>query len=246
MAASEAEPSSASGDLTGRLALVMGAAGAFGGAIALALAQAGADVIATTATNDGEEALTVRRTARAVAGLGRKSHELMVDMSIGTNVLIAVRQLTKDFGPPAVCVAAPDFFFARPAERTSDSDWARVIGVNLSGVFFAFRAVAREMMSRPTSENGIRGRLIAVAGISEGGGIAYVTAKQALPHLVAALGAEWGQSGIRTACIAPTWPGLEPGPPLVSEVAALAVQLASDSNGETGQTHRIPERATGV
>jgi NAD(P)-dependent dehydrogenase (short-subunit alcohol dehydrogenase family) len=241
MSAGEAESQSAPVDLTGRLAVVMGAAGALGGAIALALARAGADVVATTATSEAEEALAVRRTARAVAALGRKSHELMTDMSIGTNVQIAVRQISKDFGAPAICVAAPDFFFARPTDRTSDADWARVVGFNLGGVFFAFRAVAREMMSRPPSEIGIRGHLIAVAGISESGGSAYVSAKQAVPHLVEALAAEWAPNGIRISCIAPTWPALEPGLPLVAEVAALAVQLASDAGMETGKTHRLRE-----
>src|SRR5688572_27147996 len=135
-------------DFSGRTVLVMGAGWSVGKAIALAFAEAGADVAVTTATNDPEEALSVKKAAKEIGGLGRKSMAEMVDMSLGTGVQVAVRQIAKEMGAIDILVAAPDLYLGKPAEKISDSEWARVINLNLGGVFYACRGVGREMLSR--------------------------------------------------------------------------------------------------
>jgi len=248
-------------EFSGRNVLVMGAGWGVGAEVARAFAEAGADVAVTTATMDGDEVMAVRRLSKEIAGMGRRSMELGVDMSIGTNVQIAIRQVTKDFGDIDVLVAAPDMALYKPADKTSDSDWAKVMSINLGGVFYACRGAGKEMLSRelPPEREKNRGRIICIAStLGERGmanSAAYGAAKAGVHNLVRALAQEWGGNGITVNCIAPAWledtPGLgDPTPDVnqlvryipyrrpgrADEVAPMALWLASDASGYvTGQ-----------
>jgi NAD(P)-dependent dehydrogenase (short-subunit alcohol dehydrogenase family) len=248
-------------DFSGRSVLVMGAGWSVGRAIALAFAEAGADVALTTATPAAEEALAVKKLASEVTALGRRSMAESVDMSLGTAVQVAIRQVAKEMGAIDVLVAAPELFFAKPADKVTDAEWSKVLNVNLSGIFFACRGAAREMLGRalPPDRQRNRGRIIAVASALGERGIAnsaaYSAAKGGVHNLVRALAQEWAPHGITVNCIAPAWledtPGLgDPTPdvnqlvryiPLrrpgsADEMAPMALWLASDASGYvTGQ-----------
>ncbi len=254
-------------DFTGRSVLVMGAGWSVGQALAKAFAEMGADVAVTSATSDAEEALRVRKLSRQIQGMGRRSLDIMVDMAIGTNVQVGVRQIVKEFGPIDVLVAAPDLYLGKPADKITDADWARVVNQNLSGVFYAARGVAKEMLPRDLPEDHVRnrnrGRIIAVASALGERGLAnsaaYCAAKAGVQNLVRALAQEWGAHQITVNCIAPAWledtPGLgEPTPEVnqlvryipmrrpgrADEVAPMALWLASDASGYvTGQTFAV-------
>jgi len=177
--------------------LIMGATGALCRAIAIGFADAGADVALTTATNDAGEAFALRSVAKAVTEHGRRAVVESVDMSLGTGVQITVRQVAKALGAIDVLVVAPDLPLNRPAERLSDADWARVIGLNLSAVFYACRAVAREMLNRDLPAEQSRGRIIVVAPEAQSdAGAAYRAAKGGVAALVEALDDEWAARGI--------------------------------------------------
>src|SRR3990170_1741095 len=109
-------------DLSGKRALVVGAAGGVGRAIALALAEAGADLALATVTTAGDEALALRKTARQVRELGRTAIEQSVDASSGQGAQVMVRQVAKELGGIDVLVNAPDLFVGKPATRTSDAE----------------------------------------------------------------------------------------------------------------------------
>jgi NAD(P)-dependent dehydrogenase (short-subunit alcohol dehydrogenase family) len=252
-------------DYSGRTVLVMGAGWGVGREIALAFAEAGADVAVTTATSDAEEALGVKKLSQQIGAMGRKTVAESIDMSIGTNVQVAVRQVVKEMGAIDVLVTAPDLYLGKPADRITDAEWSKVLSLNLGGVFFACRGVGKEMLSRelPAGRESNRGRIICVASALGERGLAnsaaYCAAKAGVHNLVRALAQEWGPNQITVNCIAPAWledtPGLgDPTPEVnqlvryipmrrpgtASEVAPMALWLASDAAGYvTGQTFAV-------
>ncbi len=241
-------------DLTGKSALIVGAGSASGRAIALALAEAGADIALSSVTQGGDEVMAMRRLSREIAARGRKSLAQAVDATLGTGVQVMVRQVAKKLGGIDILVTCPDFFLGKPADKVSDGEWSRVLNVNLSSVFFACRAAGREMLKKGS------GRIINVAsGLGERGlanSAAYCAAKAGVINLTRALAQEWGPHGITVNGIGPAWmedsPALgDPNPEVnrlirfipmkrpgrADELGLLAVYLASDASGYvTGQT----------
>ena len=214
---------------------------------------------------DGDEVMAVRRLSREITAMGRRSMELGVDMTIGTNVQVGMRQIAKEFGDIDVLVTAPDLALHKPADKITDSEWAKVMNINLSGVFYACRGAGKEMLARelPPGREKNRGRIICIASALGERGLAnsaaYCAAKAGVHNLVRALAQEWGPQAITVNCIAPAWledtPGLgDPTPdvnqlvryiPLrrpgrADEVAPMALWLASDASGYvTGQVFAV-------
>ncbi len=243
-------------DLSGRKALVIGAGQPVGAAIAVGLAEAGADVAVAAAELSGAEVMAVRRARRRIEALGRRSAEYAFDVTLGQNVQVSTRQVAKELGGLHILVYAVDHWFVRPIERTTDAEWARVLAANLSGAFYACRAAVREMLGSGW------GRIILVgSGLGErglAGAVAYSAARHGLVGIVRALALEVAPHGIRVNGIAPMWlettPGVGPAGevnPLVrfipmrrlgraDEVVPLAVYLASDAAGYvTGQVFHV-------
>lgn len=245
-------------DLSGKRALVVGAASGTGRAIALALAEAGADIALCTSTSAADEALAVRKVAREVRDMGRNAIEQSTDVSSGQGAQVMVRQVAKELGRIDVLVNAPDLFLAKPATRTTDADWAKVIGHNLSATFFVCRAAGKEMLKQELKDRA-RGRMINVASVLGERGLpnaaAYGAAHAGILNLTRSLAQEWAAEGITVNAIACGWmedsPALgDPSPdanqtvrfiPMKrpgrsDEAAPLAVYLASDASGYvTGQ-----------
>lgn len=240
-------------DLSGKHALVTGAGSSVGRAIALALAEAGADVAVCSVTQDGDEVTAVKRTAREIDGMGRRALNQAVDATRGGNVRAMARRVARELGGLDILVSAPDLFLGKPADRVTDVEWRKVLNVNLSATFYACREAGREMLRQGC------GRIISVtSGLGERGlpnSAAYCAAHGGVINLIRALAQEWGPHGITVNGIAPAWledsPGLgDPRPeanrtvrfiPMrragrPDEVGPLAVWLASDSSGYvTGQ-----------
>jgi NAD(P)-dependent dehydrogenase (short-subunit alcohol dehydrogenase family) len=241
-------------DLTGKRALVIGAGGAAGRAIALALGEAGAGVAVSSATGDGDEVMRVKRVQRELTKFGRTSSALAADVTLGAGVQVMVRQVAKEFGGIDILVNAPDLFLGKAAEATTDMEWNRVMQVNLSGAFHACRAAGKEMLKQDR-----RGRIINVCSVLGERAIAntaaYCAAQGGIVNLTRALATEWGPCGITVNAIAQGWmehtPLLGDADPAANktvrfvpmkragaadELAPLAVYLASDSCGYiTGQ-----------
>lgn len=235
-------------DLTGKRALVVGCANPAGRAIALALAEAGADVAITSATMDGDEVMEAKRVAKAVEGLGRRSLSQGWDVTLPRNVQVGFRQVVKDFGTPSILVFNADLSLAKPIEKVTDMEFARIQAVNQSGAFYSSRTFLREL------PDGIAGRIIFVTSILGERGIdnlsAYATAKAGVIGLSAAISQEAAARGVTSNCISTGWMDWTPGrgPDEIGqnqlmrfvpmrrfgrgdEVATLAVLLSSDAAG---------------
>ena len=146
-------------DLSGKQALVIGAGAPAGRAIALALGEAGADVTVSSITTEGDEVMRAKKVQSEIAKLGRNAATVATDVTLGTGVQVMVRQVAKEMGAIDILVNAPDLQLAKAAEATTDVEWSKVLQVNLSGVFYACRAVGKEMLK----EGG--GRIINVTSI---------------------------------------------------------------------------------
>jgi NAD(P)-dependent dehydrogenase (short-subunit alcohol dehydrogenase family) len=236
-------------DLSGKRALVIGAGGAAGRAIALALGEAGADVTVSSATNDGDEVLRAKKVQQELVKMGRTSATVATDVTLGAGVQVMVRQVAKEMDGIDILVNAPDLFLGKAAESTTDVEWSKVLQTNLSGTFHACRAVGKEMLKQ-----GRRGRIINITSVlgdrAIANAVAYCAAQAGVHNLTRALATEWGPHGITVNAIAQGWMEYSPaiGNPdpaanqtvrfvpmkragAADEMGPLAVYLASDSCG---------------
>jgi NAD(P)-dependent dehydrogenase (short-subunit alcohol dehydrogenase family) len=192
-------------DLKGRVALVTGAARGLGGAISLALANAGADVALGL-----RDVKTGEKLASEIALLGRKSLPLQMDMSKLDEILSAITDAADHFGHLDILVNNAGIAPENPAENVTEKDFDAALAVNLKGTFFASQAAGRIMIRQKY------GRIINMS--SQAGFAAlptesiYCMTKAAIAHLTKCLAVEWGKYNINVNAVAPTFihtPGTE-------------------------------------
>jgi NAD(P)-dependent dehydrogenase (short-subunit alcohol dehydrogenase family) len=194
-------------DLDGRIALVTGAARGLGRAIALALAEAGADVALGLRDVSRDDGL-----AGQIRDLGRRALPLQMDVTLLEEVDAAVAATVEQLGSLDLLVNnAGGGAGLVPAEEVSVAAFDRTLDVNLRGTFFACRAAFE-----PMRERGF-GRIVTVSSqaalVALPGEAAYCSAKAAVSHLTRCLAVEWGRHGITVNSVAPTFvrtPGTEP------------------------------------
>ncbi len=197
------EPDRTAFDLAGRKAVVIGADNPAGGAIAVALAEAGADVALCALTPD-EAVMRARAVRRKVEALGRRAPEFIMDVTLGKNVQVTTRQIVKDLQGLDIAVVAPDAYLEQSIAKTTDTDLARVMQTNFSAHFFAIRAAADEFR-----RHGTPGRVLCVTSALGQRGVpntaAYSAAHGAVQALVRASAQELAPDGIMVNAIALGW-----------------------------------------
>jgi 3-oxoacyl-[acyl-carrier protein] reductase len=187
------------GRLTGKVAIVTGAAVGIGRAIAIAYAREGAAVV----VNYSKSRKEAEETAGLVKQVGGESFLIQADVAHDAEVRAMVRQVLERFGRIDILVnnAGITAFVDFPdLEGLTDEIWDRLYNVNVKGTFFCCRAVVAAMRKQG------HGRIInlaSVAGISPlGSSIAYSTSKAALIHMSKCLARTLGPE-IRVNVIAP-------------------------------------------
>ena len=182
--------------LDGRVALVTGATAGLGAAMALALAEAGADVV----VHDRNEPPTA--TAAAIEALGRRAATVCGDMSDPAAPAAVVRDAEAALGPIDILINNAGTIRRAPAAEHSDEDWDLVLAVDLSSAFRMSREVGRRLIARKA-----RGKIVNTCSLlSFQGGIlvpSYAAAKGGLAQLTKALANEWAAHGINVNGIAP-------------------------------------------
>jgi len=180
-------------DLTGKTALVTGASGGIGGAIARALHGQGA-VVALSGTRVGP--------LEELAGeLGERCHVMPCDLSDAEAVEALPKRAVEAMGGLEILVNNAGITKDQLMMRMSDDDWARVIEVNLTSVMRLSRGVLRGMMKARA------GRIVnisSVVGVTGNPGQAnYVASKAGVIGMSKALAAEVASRGITVNCVAP-------------------------------------------
>jgi len=194
-------------DLDGRSALVTGAARGLGRAVALALAEAGADVALGLRDVSRDDGL-----ADEIRALGRRAVPLQMDVTRLGEVEAAVAATVEELGSLDLLVNNAGGGVGHiPAEEVSVADFERAVDVNLKGTFFACRAAFSPMRKRGF------GRIVNVSSqaalVALPGESVYCMAKAGVSHLTRCLAVEWGRYGIAVNAVAPTFvrtPGTEP------------------------------------
>ena len=191
--------------LDGKRALVIGASNAIGRAIAVALAEAGADIAVATATPSKDEETAANSCANEIWALDRKGFAQAIESADEADVNALVERTVGELGGLEVLVNAHDLPFAKPAPETDFAEWRRVLDVNLGGPFLASRAVGQRMLA----EDHPGGSIINVASVlGERGlanGAAYCSAQAGVLNLTRALALEWARDGVRVNAIGAGW-----------------------------------------
>ena len=182
-------------DLSGKVALVTGADRGLGQAIALALAEAGADIAAAGRSATDE-------TRARVEALGRRFSWTSADLSTTAPIPAIIGETVDRLGGLDVLVNNAGTIRRADALDFTEADWDLVVDTNLKSAFFLAQAAARHMLSGPGA-----GKIINVASmLSYQGGVrvaSYTASKSGLAGLTRLLANEWAAKGINVNAIAP-------------------------------------------
>jgi 2-dehydro-3-deoxy-D-gluconate 5-dehydrogenase len=181
-------------DLSGRVAIVTGANTGIGQGIAVALAEAGADVALVGRSSADETAGLVRRA-------GRRAALVAADLSTVAPVQEVVEQTLAELGGLDILVNNAGIIRRADAVDFSEEDWDAVIDTNLKSVFFLCQAAGRHMIAQR------RGKIVNIASmLSFQGGIrvpSYTASKSGVAGLTKLLANEWAAKGVNVNAIAP-------------------------------------------
>jgi NAD(P)-dependent dehydrogenase (short-subunit alcohol dehydrogenase family) len=183
------------GDMTGKSALVTGAASGLGRATALAMAKAGANVCLVDIHAEG-----LKATALEVGALGRQAHVHAADLADAAQCHGAVAAAIAEFGRlDALCHVAGLILFANSTDMPV-ADWNRTLNVNLGAAFFLSQAAIPHLLE-------VHGAIVHVASqasfVGEAYAAAYCASKAGLVGLIKAMAMEYMHKPIRINAVAP-------------------------------------------
>lgn len=182
-------------DLSGKVAVVTGARTGLGQAIAVGLAQAGADIIAVGSTQFEE-------TKTKVEGAGRRFHSIQADLTNSKNIPSVVEEMTSTFGKMDILVNNAGIILRDDAVDYSEEYWDKVMNINVKAAFMLSQGAIRQYQKQGTG-----GKIINIASLlSFQGGIrvpAYTASKFGIAGITMALSNEVAKDNINVNAIAP-------------------------------------------
>ena len=184
-------------DLSGQIAVVTGAGQGIGAAIARIFARAGADLVIV----DIDQA-RARESAEMFAASGRKALAVQADVASASDVERIFSTVQANFGRLDILINNAGIWFRKPFMEITDTEWDRVLCVNLKGTFMCVQRAARIMIP---NRSGSIINIASHAGIfySRGQGAHYAASKAAIIQLTRVLAFELSPLGIRINAVAP-------------------------------------------
>lgn len=183
-------------DLANQTAVVIGGTSGIGHAIALGLAQAGANVIAT-----GRREELARKAADEIRKLGRRSIAVSSDVSDHNSIEALLKAAVGEFRSVEILVNSAGRTKRTPTLDVTDKEWNEILDTNLTGTLRACRVFGRHMVDRKY------GRIINIASLSSFVALyevaAYSASKAAVASLTKSLAIEWARHGVCVNAIAP-------------------------------------------
>ncbi|WP_028589217.1 2-dehydro-3-deoxy-D-gluconate 5-dehydrogenase KduD [Paenibacillus massiliensis] len=180
--------------LEGKTALVTGSSGGLGEGIAIAMAEAGADVVMVSRSGSEE-------AAQAITALGRKALSISADLGQIDQIEAVFQEALTLTGRIDILINNAGTIRRAPAAEHSMQDWNAVIDLNLNSVFLLSQLVGQHMIARGS------GKIINIASmLSFQGGInvpGYTASKHGVAGLTKAFANEWAGKGIQINAIAP-------------------------------------------
>ena len=181
--------------LDNRIAIVTGSNRGIGKAYAIALAEAGADIISVSSATDFSE------VEDEIMNKGRKFKSYVSDFSDRESLYEFIADVKRDFPVIDILVNNAGTILRKPASEHSDEYWDKVIEVNLSSPFILTREIGKDMAERG------RGKIVFIASLlAFQGGIwvpGYAASKGGVKQLMMAFSNEWASKGVNVNAIAP-------------------------------------------
>lgn len=224
-----------------KVVLVTGAGSGIGRAVALVCAREGAVVLVSDI-----DAASARNTAAMVRELGTEVLPVVADVGLASDCKNLVERCCAHFGRLDVaCNNAGIGGVSLPTVDYPLEDWARVIRVNLSGVFYGMKYQIEAMLRNHANASGARGSVVNVASILGSVGFASAPAYSAAKHGVVGLthtaALEYSAKGIRVNAVGPGFirtPMIES---LENDAAAVAMLMAAHPIGRLGESEEVAE-----
>lgn len=220
-------------DLTDRVAIVTGAGRGIGKALALGLAEFGADVVVAART-----AADIEKTAEEIRALGRRALPVPADVQDGEQIANMVKRTLEEFKQIDILINNAGGGPRKPALQQSEKYWDAILRLNLTTTLLCSKAVAQVMVER-----GRKGSIINIASAIGRGNMpeysAYAVSKDAVISLTHRLSLEWAQYSIRVNAIAPGYVATEMAGPFFEKDPDLREELKRVPLGRAAEPREI-------
>lgn len=183
-------------NLRGKTALVTGGSRGLGQAMAIGMAEAGADVVVTSRKLESLE-----KTCVEIAQQGVKAHKLLLDVENISQVQQNIADMSKSLGGFDILINNAGYEHVCDSLDIDEALWDKINNTNLKGAFFAAQAAAKSMVAKGS------GSIVNICSLTSYVGVPtavpYTSTKSGLLGMTRALSAEWAPQNIRVNAIAP-------------------------------------------